>query len=240
MENNNLIKLADDCYWDVNNKFLFVKNKEIKLSVSQKKIFKFLVENINKAVHSSDIFYEVHESLDKEYNEKSVRNFISGLRKVVPSLNIINTYGGYYTLKCDNLDSDFVFKEQFFEIIEQLKNPIVVTNPNEHDNPIIYVNSAFTNLFGYKHEEIVGKNCRLLHSKDKEQDALHKIREAIKEEKSIEINLRNYTKDGKLAYEDITISPIFDKQKEKLIYFLGIYKDVTLIQHLLEKLHRVI
>ncbi|OHE06138.1 MAG: hypothetical protein A2513_01280 [Sulfurimonas sp. RIFOXYD12_FULL_33_39] len=133
-----------------------------------------------------------------------------------------------------------MFKEQFFDIIEQLKNPIVVTNPHEYDNPIIYVNSAFTNLFGYKNEEIVGKNCRLLHSKDKKQDALHKIREAIREEKSIEVNLRNYTKDGKLAYEDITISPIYDKQKEKLIYFLGIYKDVTSIQHLLEKLHRIV
>lgn len=234
MKNNNLIYLTDRCHWNSEIEALFVDNTHIKLSVSQKKLLKLLVENINKPIENSHIFYELYDSLDKEFNEKSVRNSISGLRKLVPNLNIANLYGGYYMLKNENLSDELKFKEYAFEIMEQSKNPIVVTDPNKNDNPIVYANYAFCEIFKYTNNEIIGRNCRFLHSDDKEQEAHDKIREAIKGEKSITANIRNYTKDGELIYNDIAISPIFDKEKEKLIFFLGIYKDVTLMELFLE------
>lgn len=235
MKNSNLIRLDDESFWNIETEALFVNDQNIKLSISQKKVLKLLIANINKPVQNFDIFYEAHDSLDKEFNEKSVRNFISGLRGLIPKLNITNIYGGYYMLKSESVNSEHKFKNQLFDIIEQSKNPIVVTDPNEHDNPIIYANSAFCELFGYKYEEVLGRNCRFLHGKDTEQEALCIIREAISLQKSVEAAVRNYTKGGKVAYEDITISPIFDKQSEKLIYFLGIYKDMTIMRQLLEK-----
>ncbi|MGE4419122.1 MAG: PAS domain-containing protein [Sulfurimonas sp.] len=240
MKNNNLIRLSNSCYWSIETESLAVEGVDIKLSISQKKLFKFLVKHINKPVLNLDIFYELHDSLDKEFNEKSVRNFITGLRKSVPCLNLVNIYGGYYMLKSEQISKYIKLKEQFFEIIEQSKNPIVVTSPNEYDNPIIYVNDAFCELFGYEYEEVVGQNCRFLHGNDTKQEALERIREAISAQKSVEANIRNYTKDGDMVYEDITISPIFDKQKEKLSYFLGIYKDITSMPLFLEKVQGVL
>lgn len=240
MQNSNLVRLNGNSFWNTETESLFIDKEDVKLSVSQKRVLKLLIANINKPVQNSDIFYEVHDSLSKEFNEKSVRNFISGIRKLIPVLNIVNIYGGYYMLKNDNINLEVKFKEQLLDIIEQSKNPIVVTNPNEHDNPIIYVNSAFCELFGYDYEEAVGKNCRFLHRNDKEQESLQSIREAINAQQAIEANIRNYTKDGDMVYEDITISPIFDKQKEKLVYFLGIYKDLTSMQQFLEKVHGVL
>jgi PAS domain S-box-containing protein len=143
-------------------------------------------------------------------------------------------------LKSEQISKYIKLKEQFFEIIEQSKNPIVVTSPNEYNNPIIYVNDAFCELFGYEYEEVVGQNCRFLHGNDTKQEALELIREAISAQKSVEANIRNYTKDGDMVYEDITISPIFDKQKEKLSYFLGIYKDITSMPLFLEKVQGVL
>jgi PAS domain S-box-containing protein len=240
MQNSNLIRLNDSSFWNRETESLHVDNENIKLSISQKMVLKLLVENINKPVLNADIFYEAHNSSDKEFNEKSVRNLISTLRKLVPELNILNIYGGYYMLKNENISKNIKFKEQLFEIIEQSTNPIVVTNPNEQDNPIIYVNSSFCELFGYKYEEAIGKNCRFLHSNDKKQESLECIREAINAQKPVEAKIRNYTKDGNILYEDITISPVFDKQKNKLIYFLGIYKDLTSMQQVLEKVQMVL
>jgi PAS domain S-box-containing protein len=219
---------------------LFVDGIDAKLSISQKKLFKFLIKHINKPVLNLDILYELNDAQDREFNEKSVRNFITGLRKLVPCLKIVNIYGGYYMLKSEQISKSLKLQEQFFEIIEQSKNPIVVTSPNEYDNPIIYVNNAFCELFGYAYEEAVGQNCRFLHGDDTEQEALKQIREAISAQKSVEVNICNYTKDGNMVYEDITISPIFDKQKEKLSYFLGIYKDITSVPLFLEQVQKVL
>lgn len=240
MQNNNLIRLNNNSLWNRETESLHVDNENIKLSISQKRALKLLVENLNKPVLNEDIFYEAYGSFDKEFNEKSVRNLISGLRKLVPDLNIVNIYGGYYMLKNENINNDIKFKEQLFDIVEQSANPIVVTNPNEQDNPIIYVNNSFCELFGYKYEEAIGKNCRFLHSSDKGQESLENIREAISTQKPVEAKIRNYTKNGDMLYEDITISPVFDKQKDKLIYFLGIYKDLTSMQQFLEQVKDVL
>lgn len=240
MNSNNLIRLTSSCYWSMKTESLFVDGIDAKLSISQKKLFKFLIKHINKPVLNLDILYELNDAQDREFNEKSVRNFITGLRKSLPCLNIVNIYGGYYMLKSEQISKSLKLKEQFFEIIEQSKNPIVVTSPNEYDNPIIYVNEAFCELFGYEYEEAVGQNCRFLHGDDIEQEALKQIREAISAQKSVEVNICNYTKDGNMVYEDITISPIFDKQKEKLSYFLGIYKDITSVPLFLEQVQKVL
>lgn len=240
MKNYNLIRLTNSCYWSVETESLSVNGADVKLSISQKKLFKFLVKHINKPVLNIDIMYELNDSLDKEFNEKSVRNFITGLRKLVPCLNLVNIYGGYYMLKSEQISKSLKLKEQFFEIIEQSKNPIVVTSPNEYDNPIIYVNSAFCELFGYEYEEAVGQNCRFLHGSDTKQEALKQIREAINAQKSVEVNVCNYTKEGNMVYEDLTISPIFDKEKEELSYFLGIYKDVKSVPLFLKKVQKAL
>lgn len=240
MKNNKLIRLSSSCYWSMETESLSVDGVDAKLSISQKKLFKFLVKHINKPVLNLDILYELNDSQEREFNEKSVRNFITGLRKSLPCLNIVNIYGGYYMLKSEQISKSLKLKEQFFEIIEQSKNPIVVTSPNEYDNPIIYVNEAFCELFGYEYEEAVGKNCRFLHGDDTEQEALRQIREAISAQKSVEVNICNYTKEGNMVYEDVTISPIFDKQKEKLSYFLGIYKDVRSVPLFLKKVQEAL
>ena len=41
-------------------------------------------------------------------------------------------------------------------------NGIVITDPNGPDDPIVYVNPAFTEMTGYAPEEAVGRNCRFL------------------------------------------------------------------------------
>ena len=50
----------------------------------------------------------------------------------------------------------------FFAAVEMTRMPMIVTDPNQDDNPIVFANVAFQELSGYRSEEIVGKNCRFL------------------------------------------------------------------------------
>jgi len=125
----------------------------------------------------------------------------------------------------NNLDT--MFQNYFFEIIDQARNGITISDPNQEDNPVIYANQAFCDIFGYSYEESVGKNCRFLQGEDRDQKALDTIREAIKNHTSASVVLRNYTKNGKLIYNELKISPIFDKETKELRYYLGVQKTTS-------------
>lgn len=135
---------------------------------------------------------------------------------------------------------DNQLKEYLFDILDQAKNGITITDPNQEDNPIIYVNKAFCELFGYDADEIIGKNCRFLQQDDTEQSSIETIRFAIFHKIPVTAVLRNYTKNRKLIYNELSISPIFDKQTQELKYFLGVQKDVTKEQQLIKKLQDLI
>ncbi len=46
----------------------------------------------------------------------------------------------------------------FVAAVEATRMPMVVTDPTVSGNPIIYVNQAFIDLFGYTREEVLGQN----------------------------------------------------------------------------------
>lgn len=227
------MNLTKDCHWDYDKNAIFIHHKQITLTAAQTKLLKFLVLNISKPVSNTELFDEIWEN--KEYNEKSIRSLISKTRKILPHLHIQNIYGGFYMLQKTQDFPDADFKEYLLDILDQSQNPIIITDPNQDDNPIIYVNEAFTAVFGFLHEEVVGKNCRFLHKDDSDQLALFDIRHAIKKCTKIRVNIRNYKKNGKLIHNELTISPIFDKNSGKLKYFLGIHKDVTYIDKLIQQ-----
>jgi len=128
------------------------------------------------------------------------------------------------------------FRDYCIEILDQAKNGITISDPNQPDNPIIYVNQAFTSLFGYTSQEVLGKNCRFLQEDDREQLALDDIRKALKNQSDITVTLRNYHKTGQLIYNEVTISPIFDRKTHKLKYYLGVQKDMTSIQKIMQQI----
>src|SRR3712207_56343 len=103
---------------------------------------------------------------------------------------------------------------------------IVITDPNEPDDPIVYVNPAFTKITGYAPEEAIGRNCRFLQGDDGDQPGLEVLRAAIREGKNCKVVLRNYRKDGALFWNELTLSPVFDDEG-RLVRFVGILEDIT-------------
>ncbi|MBX9667082.1 MAG: PAS domain-containing sensor histidine kinase [Candidatus Obscuribacterales bacterium] len=105
-------------------------------------------------------------------------------------------------------------------------NGIVITDPYQRDNPIIYANPSFLQLTGYSREEVLGQNCRFLQGDDRRQEAVKDLRMAIDEERSITVVLKNYRKNGSLFWNELTVSPVHD-ESGRLINFIGIQNDIS-------------
>ena len=112
------------------------------------------------------------------------------------------------------------------KILDSCVNGVSLADPDQEDMPLVYVNKAFETITGYTLAEVVGKNCRFLQGKEHDQTEVNKLREAIKDKKSVEVTLHNYRKNGELFYNHLLMSPLFDSNGN-LLYFLGVQLDVT-------------
>lgn len=101
-----------------------------------------------------------------------------------------------------------------------------ITDPHQPDNPLVWVNPAFTRVTGYSLAESVGRNCRFLQGPRTDPQAVAAIREAIEERQPAQVTLLNYRADGTAFWNQLSLTPVFDGQGE-LISFVGVQSDVT-------------
>ncbi len=114
----------------------------------------------------------------------------------------------------------------FFAAIETTRMPMVLSDPNQLENPIVFANQAFVHMTGYDQSEIVGRNCRFLQGPETDADTVSQIRDAIRGRGEIATELLNYKKDGTSFWNALFISPVFDKTGT-LVYFFASQLDVS-------------
>jgi PAS domain S-box-containing protein len=103
---------------------------------------------------------------------------------------------------------------------------IVIVDALAQDNPIIYVNPAFTLTTGYTEAEVLGKNCRFLQGPDRDQEGLVHLRHAMAEGTECKVILRNYRKDGSLFWNELNVTPVRD-DKGMLTHYVGVQNDIS-------------
>ncbi|OIO67975.1 MAG: hypothetical protein AUJ57_10485 [Zetaproteobacteria bacterium CG1_02_53_45] len=114
----------------------------------------------------------------------------------------------------------------FNTLVNNLDSGLVVTRPHGHGQSIIYVNPAFERITGYRLEEIVGKNPRLLQGDDVDQEALAATRSAMRESRSVRVLQKNRRKNGEPFWNDLHLNPIMGGGG-KVDYWVGLIHDVT-------------
>ncbi|XP_021809882.1 phototropin-2 [Prunus avium] len=108
--------------------------------------------------------------------------------------------------------------------LERIEKNFVISDPRIPDNPIIFASDSFLELTEYTREEILGRNCRFLQGPETDQATVSKIRDAIREQRDITVQLINYTKSGKKFWNLFHLQPMRD-QKGELQYFIGVQLD---------------
>jgi PAS domain S-box-containing protein len=125
----------------------------------------------------------------------------------------------------------------FFAAVETTRMPMIVTDPHQPDNPIIFVNRAFERMTGYVRDELIGTNCRFLQGPETDREVVTELRLAIAEQREFSTEIINYRKDGSSFWNALFVSPVFNRSGD-LVYFFGSQLDVSRRRDAEESLHQ--
>lgn len=114
----------------------------------------------------------------------------------------------------------------FFAAVEMTRMPMLITDPRQEDNPIVFANGAFLDLTGYKEEDVMGRNCRFLQGPDTDRATVAELRRAVDEQRAVAVDLLNYKADGTPFWNALFFGPIFD-QDGQILYFFASQMDIT-------------
>ena len=117
-------------------------------------------------------------------------------------------------------------------VAKETINGVVI---RDKDQKITWVNNAFTKIYGYELEEVVGKNPNsFLHGSETDIDIADDVKRQLIENKPFVYEIINYTKAGNKILVKIQVQPIFDDNGDVEQSF-SLLTDITGLRRLEEQ-----
>lgn len=116
--------------------------------------------------------------------------------------------------------------DPFAAAVRATRMAMIITDPSQPDNPIVFANEAFQHLSGYEREEILGRNCRFLQGPDTSPKTISRLRDAIANGEDVAVDILNYRKDGTTFWNALYMSPVRSDDGE-IQFFFASQLDVT-------------
>lgn len=101
-----------------------------------------------------------------------------------------------------------------------------ITDSYQTDSPIVFVSDGLAGLTGYKHDELVARNCRFLQGPGTRASGVDRIRDAITKNNEWSELLLNYRKDGRVFWNLLFTAHLMGLDGQ-VRYHLGGQVDVT-------------
>ncbi|QOR40815.1 EAL domain-containing protein [Billgrantia diversa] len=108
-------------------------------------------------------------------------------------------------------------------VFSHAREGIVITDAK---GDILEVNEAFTRITGYRRDEVLGKNPRLLQSGQQEESFYQSLWKELLEKGAWEGELWNRRKNGETYPELLTISKVCDRQGQ-VSHFVAVFTDIS-------------
>jgi len=109
------------------------------------------------------------------------------------------------------------------QALQAITEAVVITGP---DQAILSANQAHQTITGYRQDELIGHNLRLLQGPLTDSATVTAMRQALAAGGGFACEILNYRKDGTTFWNDLLMSPLHDAQG-RLTHFVGITRDVT-------------
>ncbi len=103
---------------------------------------------------------------------------------------------------------------------------ITIADMTRADAPLVWVNTAFSELTGYPAHQVLGRNCRLLQGPATDQRTIAELGTAVAAGRQICTLLLNHRRDGTPWWNELQLSPVRDHDGI-LTHYIGVQHDVT-------------
>lgn len=113
------------------------------------------------------------------------------------------------------------------EALDELPDSFTITDPSIPGHPIVFASQGFLKMSGYSKDEVIGKNGGVFQGPETCRRSVMEIREAIREERSIQTNLLNYRKDGRPFWMLFHMSPVFSNEDGRVIHFVAVQVPIS-------------
>ena len=165
---------------------------------------------------------QIHITLDKEfqnnlYREKIIAIFLF-LSMLVAWIIFIVMY--FRSRKNEKI------QQQHASVFANTKEAIVITDPQ---GSIISVNRAFSDIYGYRLDEVIGKTLNILRSGIQDDMFYKALWSQIKNDGIYQSRIVNKTKDGKNIPIWLTIKAVYNDSNE-LINYIGVQTDLRALE----------
>ncbi len=94
------------------------------------------------------------------------------------------------------------------------------------DTPIVYVNTAFTELTGYQPDDVIGKSPKILQGPDTDPKVLDRLREDLAAGRAFQGEAVNYRSDCSTFNMFWRVFPVSDNDG-KPVYFVALQEQAT-------------
>ncbi|WP_424404392.1 EAL domain-containing protein [Microcoleus sp.] len=156
----------------------------------------------------------------------SVQEQTSELQKAIASLSLSNS----------RLEKEIAIRQQAEVRLQLLESAVVNANDaivimdagnrDISDPAIIYVNEAFTQMTGYRPEEIIGQTPSCLRGPDSDGAQVAKIRRAFSRLEPLRLELINYRKDGSTYWVELNSVPVAD-ELGNVTHWVSVQRDIS-------------
>ncbi|MDR5905342.1 PAS domain-containing protein [Franzmannia qiaohouensis] len=93
----------------------------------------------------------------------------------------------------DEIEAQRMRLRLFERTMESIYDAVIITDARRLDDPIIWVNDTFENLFGYSRDEVIGRNCRFLQHGEEDQKGVREVHDALRYKQPVQTLVRSAT-----------------------------------------------
>lgn len=116
------------------------------------------------------------------------------------------------------------YSEWITEALDDLSHDLnfLITDPYIAGHPIVFASRGFLAMSGFSREEVVGRNGRIFQGIETDRRSVMEIREAIREERTMQITILNYRKDGTPLWILFRLYPVFGIDDGRVVHFVAV------------------
>nr|AML77731.1 putative LOV domain-containing protein [Cyanella orchidiformis] len=119
------------------------------------------------------------------------------------------------------------YSDSIVEVLDDLRDNFLLSDPSISGHPIVFASRGFLSMSGYSRDEVVGRNGRIFQGPATDRRSVMEIREAIRDERMVQISLMNYKKDGTPHWILFHLCPVLERENGRVIHFLAVQVPIT-------------